>query len=321
MRLLLSFAAAAVLVTPFVTAAQDPGMMAAQQAQMAAQQATQQANDAMMQAQQAAQLQSQAAADAASAAATPCCNGITPTPRFSVKQGVYAAPQTVRITDGGRGAVVYYTTDGWTPTPASHRYVGPITIDENTTLQAVAFSPYFARSVVAGARYEISTTPANAQLAPNAPLAPGQAAPVQLEFAADVSSQTAQIGDEIPMTLAQDFVVGNTVVKKGAVATVTITAVDKKAIGGLPGVLTFAAGTLQTAGGPIPMLGGATREGAAKYPNATAMIPVYGSFTVFKHGDPALIAKGTPFTAYIDPNVLTAAAQPPAQPQPSSQQQ
>ncbi len=311
MRLLLSFAVAAVVLTPFVTAAQDPGLMAAQQAQMAAQQA----NDMMMQAQQAAQLQSQAAADAASAAATPCCNGITPAPRFSVKQGVYAAPQIVRITDRGRGAVIYYTTDGWTPTPASHRYVGPITIDENTTLQAVAFSPYYARSVVAAARYEISTTPPNAQLTANAPLAPGQAAPVELEFAADVSSQTAQIGDEIPMTLAQDFVLGNTVAKKGAKATVTITAVDKKAVGGLPGVLTFAAGTLQTAAGPIPMLGGATREGTPKLPNAAVLIPVVGPFTVFRHGDPALIAKGTPFTAYIDPNVLTAAARPQPPPQ------
>ena len=209
----------------------------------------------------------------------------------------------------------YYTTDGWTPTPASKRYVGPITIDSNTTLQAVAFSPYFARSLVAGAQYEISTTPANAQLAPNAPLASGQPAPVELAFAADVSSQTAQIGDVIPMTLTQDFVYGDTVVRKGATATVTITGVDKNAAGGLPGVLTFAAATLQTAGGPIPMLGGATREGTAKPPNATVLIPVVGPFTVFKHGDPATIAKGTPFTAYIDPNVLSASTQPQPQQQ------
>ena len=293
--------------------------MAAQQAQQAtmqAQQAAQQANDMMMQAaQQAAQANAQATADAASAASTPCCNGITPKPKFSVKPGTYAGPQTVRISDSGRSAVIYYTTDGWTPTPASKRYVGPITIDSNTTLQAVAFSPYFARSLVAGAEYEISTTPVNAQFAPSAPLAPGQPAPVELAFAADVSSQTAQIGDVIPMTLTQDFVYGNTVVKKGATATVTITGVDKNAAGGLPGVLTFAAATLQTAGGPIPMLGGATREGTAKPPNATVLIPVVGPFTVFKHGDPATIAKGTPFTAYIDPNVLSASAEQQAQPQ------
>ena len=320
MRLLLSFAAAAVLLTPFVTAAQDPGAMATQQAMQAnmqAMQAAQQANEQAMQAnQQAVQAaQSQAVADAASAAATPCCYGITATPKFSVKPGIYDSAQTVRISDGSRGAVIYYTADGWTPTPASRRYVGPITIDANTTLQAVAFSPYYSRSLVAGAHYEISTTPANAQLAPKVPIAPGQAAPVELEFAADVSSQTAQIGDVIPMTLAQDFVYGNTVVKQGATADVTITAVDKNGIGGLPGVLTFAAGSLQTGGGPVPMLGGATREGTAKPPGANAMIPIYGSFTVFKHGDPAIIAKGTPFTAYIDPNVLSASAQPQPQQQ------
>jgi Chitobiase/beta-hexosaminidase C-terminal domain len=320
MRLLLSFAAVAVLLTPFATAAQDPGAMATQQAiqaNMQAMQAAQQANEQAMQAnQQAVQAaQSQAVADAASAAATPCCYGITATPKFSVKPGIYDSAQTVRISDGSRGAVIYYTTDGWTPTPASRRYVGPITIDANTTLQAVAFSPYYSRSLVAGAHYEISTTPANAQLAPKVPIAPGQAAPVELEFAADVSSQTAQIGDVIPMTLAQDFVYGNTVVKQGATADVTITAVDKNGIGGLPGVLTFAAGSLQTGGGPVPMLGGATREGTAKPPGANAMIPIYGSFTVFKHGDPAIIAKGTPFTAYIDPNVLSASAQPQPQQQ------
>src|SRR5580704_2243088 len=254
MRLLLSFAAAAVLLTPFVTAAQDPGAMATQQAMQANMQAAQQANEQAMQAnQQAVQAaQSQAMADAASAAATPCCYGITATPKFSVKPGIYDSAQTVRISDGSRGAVIYYTADGWTPTPASRRYVGPITVDANTTLQAVAFSPYYLRSLVADAHYEISTTPANAQITPNAPLAPGQAAPVELEFAADVSSQTAQIGDVIPMTLAQDFVYGNTVVKQGATANVTITAVDKNGIGGLPGVLTFAAGSLQTAGGSIP---------------------------------------------------------------------
>jgi type II secretory pathway pseudopilin PulG len=317
MRLLFSFAAA-LLLTPFVTTAQDAAAMAAQQANMQAMQANQQAMQAAQQAneqamqasQQAAQAAQSQAMAAAAAAATPCCYGITATPRFSVKPGTYTDAQTVRISDASRGAVIYYTTDGWTPTPASLRYVGPITIDANTTLQAVAFSPYYSRSFVAGAQYEISTTPANAELAPNAPLAPGQPAPVELVFGADVSSQTAQIGDVIPMTLAQDFVYGNTIVKKGATADVTITAVDKNGIYGLPGVLTFAAGALQTAGGSIPMLGGATREGAAKPPGANAMIPIYGSFTVFKHGDPAVIAKGTPFTAYIDPNALSASAQP-----------
>ncbi|MGC1383566.1 MAG: chitobiase/beta-hexosaminidase C-terminal domain-containing protein [Candidatus Acidiferrales bacterium] len=308
MRLLLTFATTAVLLTSFATTAQDPGMMADQQAQMAAQQANDQAMQAAQMASQQAAMASQQAA--ASAASSPCCVGLTMSPKFSVKAGAYSGPTTVKMSDRSRGAVIYYTTDGWTPTPVSPRYRGPITIDSTTTLQAVAYSPYYARSVVTVAHYEIAgSSSSSPQLAPNPAPSAGQPIPVPLAFAADVSSQTASIGDVIPMMLTQDFVYGNTVVKKGATANVTITAVDKKSIGGLPGVLTFEAGSLQTAGGPIPLIGGATREGTAKLPNAAVLIPVVGPFTVFKHGDPATIAKGTRFTAYIDANQLSALTQ------------
>jgi hypothetical protein len=111
------------------------------------------------------------------------------------------------------------------------------------------------------------------------------------------------------MTLSDDLAFDHFVVKKGATATVTITAVDKKAAGGLPGVLSFEADTLQTAAGPVPLVGRATREGTAKPPNAAILIPVVGPFTALKHGDPAIITKGTSFTAYVDPNTASALAQ------------
>jgi Chitobiase/beta-hexosaminidase C-terminal domain len=314
MRLLLSFTAA-ILLAPFTAVAQDPGaqaaQMAAQQAQIANEQAMQQSQMASQQAMQNMQQAQQTAA----ATSGPCCYGLTALPKFSVKPGTYTAPTTVKISDASRGAVIYYTTDGWTPTPTSLRYRGPITIDSTTTLQAVAVSPYSVRSLVAVGHYDIATTPPAASV--SAPIAPppGVAAnpngpvPVKLEFGADVNSQTASIGDKIPMTLAEDLVLGNTVVKKGAVATVTITAVDKKSFGGLPGVLTFEADSLQSAGGSIPLVGGATREGMAKPPNAAFLIPVVGPFTILKHGDPAIISKGTSFMAYVDPNTVSALAQ------------
>src|ERR1019366_6431068 len=59
-------------------------------------------------------------------------------PKFSVKPGAYSAAVTLKIKDSTREAVIYYTTDGWTPTVASTRYMGPITIDSTTTLQAIA---------------------------------------------------------------------------------------------------------------------------------------------------------------------------------------
>ncbi len=62
-------------------------------------------------------------------------------PKFSVRSGNYSSAVTVRLKDRTRGAVIYYTTDGWTPTTASTPYIGPITIDATTSLQAIAIAP------------------------------------------------------------------------------------------------------------------------------------------------------------------------------------
>ena len=87
-------------------------------------------------------------------------NYAAPKPTFSVKAGTYSSAKTVKIKDAMRGAVIYYTTDGWTPTVASTRYTGPITIDSTMTLQAIAVGPYpFAvRSRVTSAQYTLTGT-------------------------------------------------------------------------------------------------------------------------------------------------------------------
>jgi len=296
------------LLLPCLTAAQDPGMQAAQQAQMAATQASQQAMQAMQQAQLSAQT---AAQNSDTFPSQPCCIAWTAPPRFSVKSGKYAGPTTVRITDASRGAVIYYTTDGWTPTVNSPRYRGPIEIDSTTNLQAIAIAPYSARSIVTSAQYEIAGTPANRSANPANPAinAPANGTPVPLVFAGDVSSRTASVGDKIPLTLSEDLLIGNVVIKKGATAVATVTAVDKNGVGGAPGVISFEVDYLQSDIGPIALQGGARKEGEAKPPNAAVLIPFVGPLTVLKHGTDAVISKGTPFTAYVQPNVPTAAAQ------------
>jgi hypothetical protein len=50
---------------------------------------------------------------------------------------------------------------------------------------------------------------------------------------------------------------------------------------------------------PIKLIGSATREGAAKPPNAAVVVPLVGLFLLIKHGDEAVIPDGTPFTARI----------------------
>lgn len=271
--------------------AQDP---ATQAAQAAAQQAQMAAMEANRQSSEAAQQAMQNTLNAQTTSGYPCCLYAVP-PKFSVKPGTFSSPVTVKITDKTRGAVIYYTTDGWTPTPDSPRYRGPILIESTTTLQAIAFTPYRGRSLVTSGQYLIRGTIPK----PTEPPAPPNSTVVHLEFAVEVSSRTAEVGDKIPMILTVDLQVGNMLVKKGASATGTVIAVDRTGAAGAPGVLSFEVDSLQSDTGPIPSFGGATREGAAKPPNAAFLIPVVGPFTLLKHGTDAVIQKGTPFVAFV----------------------
>ena len=184
--------------------AQDPGAMAAQQAaQIANQQAVQaaqQANeDAMRASQQAAQ----------NTQTMMYLHPVTARPKFSVKPGAYASALQVKIRDGSRGAVIYYTTDGWTPTAKSARYTGPITIDSTTTLQAIAIAPYARRSRVASGIYTLKTGNPHPALTGSGV---GLATPdstgkvvlprgmvVPLVFASDLNSKTTDVGDKITL--------------------------------------------------------------------------------------------------------------------------
>jgi len=62
------------------------------------------------------------------------------TPTFSLRTGTYTTPQTVTISDSTTGALIYYTTDGSTPTTASTQYAGPLSVTQTTALKAIASS-------------------------------------------------------------------------------------------------------------------------------------------------------------------------------------
>jgi hypothetical protein len=132
---------------------------------------------------------------------------------------------------------------------------------------------------------------------------------VHLVFAQDVSSRTAEIGDKVLLTLAEDLTVNGAVIAhKGDSATVTVTQVEKTSAGGAPGEIDFQAAPLRTSFGLLSLRGAATLEGQASPPNATVLIPVVGVFTIFRHGKDADIKTGAPFTAYLVPPALDAAA-------------
>ncbi len=82
-------------------------------------------------------------------------NTQTPTPQFSPAAGTYTTTQTVTISDSASGAVIYYTTDGSTPTTNSTQYAGAITVSSSTVIKAMATFSGLTNSNVATASYTI----------------------------------------------------------------------------------------------------------------------------------------------------------------------
>lgn len=303
--------------------AQDPGMQATQQATQMAAQAAQQASDQMMRDSQQA---NQAMQNAQQSVQTPpqCYRCGAATPKFSVKSGKYSSAVTLKIKDSTRGAVIYYTTDGWTPTAASTRYTGPITMGSTTTLQAIAISPYGGRSRVATAVYTLNGVPPTPSVAqsvaavPNRAVAPSASAKLLLVrgtavafvFASDVSSKTADVGDKISLTLAEDLKAGDVVVvKKGTPSVATVTEVDMPGVGGVPGEVFFQVDSLQAGSALIKLRGAAAKEGQDKEGKAVGLmfVPVVPA-GLFVRGKDAEIKQGASFTAFVDADTLLSPA-------------
>jgi hypothetical protein len=282
---------------------QDPGMMAAQQAQMAndqAQMANQQAIQANQQAMQNAQLANQQAMAAASD--IPYGPTLLPRPKFSLKPGTYDTPQQLRLRESGRGATIYYTTDGWTPTTASRQYDGPITLSTTSHLQAIAVSPY-GRSFVADAVFTLNTPAASpAKVFATSDGVLPQGTELTLSFAASVDSQTAQVGDKVPLQLVAPIVLdGQPLSPQQVTAQGTVTHVDRRAHVGQPGVLTVRVDWLRANGVTVPLHAVETLEGVNHVERAgyLAAIPGVGAVSLLQHGGEAVIPAGMQIEASV----------------------
>lgn len=90
-------------------------------------------------------------------------------PTFSPGAGTYTSIQHVTLSCLTPFAVIYYTTDGSTPTTASTIYTGSLTVSATETIKAIAKAPGAAQSTVASALYTINlTTTATPTFAPPA---------------------------------------------------------------------------------------------------------------------------------------------------------
>jgi len=75
-------------------------------------------------------------------------------PTFNPAPGAYTITQTVTISCAISGAIIYYTTDGTTPTASSAQYSAPISISASAQLQAIAIEAG-ASSLICSGVYNI----------------------------------------------------------------------------------------------------------------------------------------------------------------------
>lgn len=123
---------------------------------------------------------------------------------------------------------------------------------------------------------------------------------VRLEFAAPISSKTAQVGDRLTLRVTDDIKVGNTViVPRGTLADGDITFVRRTGPGGIPGTLTYRLNALHVNGTSVPLWLIEGRSGDPRLPGAETVIPGAGAFTFFRHGKDVDIKPGIPVTAYV----------------------
>jgi hypothetical protein len=74
-------------------------------------------------------------------------------PVFTPAGGTYSKVQSVVLSSATPGSVIYYTTDGSTPTASSKQYSASISVSANMTIQALASAVGYTSSGVAKAAY------------------------------------------------------------------------------------------------------------------------------------------------------------------------
>jgi hypothetical protein len=81
-------------------------------------------------------------------------------PAFNPTPGTYTSAQSVALSDSQPGTIIYYTTNGTTPTTSSAVYSSPIPVSASSTIQAIAIASGYGLSPVASGLYNINYPPA-----------------------------------------------------------------------------------------------------------------------------------------------------------------
>lgn len=154
-------------------------------------------------------------------------------------------------------AVIYFTTDGWTPTENSAQYRDPIVITGNMRIQAFAQEPGKAPSRIVAASYTINgpaePLPADASVSGSTVTKGTQ---IRLQTGNRVTSETANVGDQFYLLLDQNLVVnGNVVARRGMSVEAMVTSVQRAGQNGKSGVIVFRLTGINAHGVTIPLIG------------------------------------------------------------------
>jgi hypothetical protein len=128
-------------------------------------------------------------------------------------------------------------------------------------------------------------------------------ADVNLKFAQDLNSKTANDDDPVSLVLDQDIKIGDmVVVKSGAKAVGTITHAKKAGMMGKAGELNMRLDYLITDTGRLRLRGTKGKEGEGKVGATVALTVLFGPIGLIKHGKDVEIKPGTPLLVYTDEN-------------------
>ena len=125
---------------------------------------------------------------------------------------------------------------------------------------------------------------------------------IRLILSEDISSATANRGDRVNFTVAEDLKVGDAlIVAKGSTAAGTITEAKKKGMLGQGGKLLMSIDQAKAVDGQnIRLRATSGREGDDKLGKTVAIAVLAGPFALLVKGKDTVVTKGTEYTAYID---------------------
>ena len=127
---------------------------------------------------------------------------------------------------------------------------------------------------------------------------------VHLKFANDLSSKTANDGDPVEFSLAEDLKIGDAVVVPiGSHAVATVSNAKRAGMMGRPGELSVQLQYVVAGASHVRLRGTKGREGESKTGATVALTVLLGPIGLIKHGKNVEIPSGTPMTAYVDQDI------------------